>query len=284
MKGDVAGKLVLCPTPVGNLEDITLRVLRVLRECDAIFAEDTRVTQKLLSHFDIHTPLKSFPPGARAARLRTLRELLQQGKTVAMVSDAGTPAVSDPGSELVREARSCGAVIEALPGPSAVLGALGLCGFDVSAFRFDGFPPRKAGDRREYLRRLEHEQSAVVWFEGPSRVLELLRDVATVLPQRRVFLLREYTKRFEQHALGVAAVVIKQISTPPRGEFTLVLEGGRGAEDSFAQAVDEPRVQQALALLRRLGISAKDATEALRLATGLPRNELYRMAVSAHKR
>jgi 16S rRNA (cytidine1402-2'-O)-methyltransferase len=279
-----AGMLVLCPTPVGNLEDITLRALRALRECDVIFAEDTRVTQKLLSHFDIHKPLKSFPPGAQASRLRTLRSLLEQGKTVAMVSDAGTPAVSDPGSELVREARSCGAAVEALPGPSAVLGALGLSGFDVSAFCFDGFPPRKSVQRRAYLDGLEGEPRAIVWFEAPSRVVDLLQDVAAILPARRVFVLREYTKRFEQHLWGVATDVLAQISTPARGEFTLVLEGSHASKASVASGADRGRIESALAFLHELGISAKDATEAVRLTTGLPRNELYRMTVSARKR
>ena len=119
-----AGKLVLCPTPLGNLEDITLRTLRALRECDLIFAEDTRVTKNLLRHFEIDKPLRSFPEGAHESRLRELRELLRAGKTVAMVSDAGMPGISDPGTELVRTARECGASIDALPGPSAVPAAL----------------------------------------------------------------------------------------------------------------------------------------------------------------
>lgn len=273
------GTLVICPTPLGNLEDITLRVLRVLRESDIIFAEDTRVTKNLLRHFDIGTPLRSFPEGERARRLRELQALLLQGKTVAVVSDAGTPGISDPGSELVRVARDCGAIVEMLPGPSAVPAALVLSGFDVSSFRFDGFPPRKPGQRRAYLRGLEHERSAVVWFEAPSRVVELLRDVAAELPQRRIFLLREYTKKFEQHICGTAEAVVRDLSSPPRGEFTLVLEGGQPTrERAGAQA------EAAIAFLRKRGVSAKDASESVRLATGLSKNELYRIALKVRRR
>ncbi len=280
-----AGKLVLCPTPLGNLEDITMRVLRTLRESDVIFAEDTRVTKNLLRHFGINTPLRSFPEGAHAARLRTLRTLLLDGKTVAMVSDAGMPGISDPGTELVREARNCGAVVEALPGPSAIPGALVLSGFDVSAFRFDGFPPRKSGERQAYLRSLEHEPAAVIWFEGPSRVHELLHDIAAVLPARRLFVLREYTKRFEEHLCGTADDVVRELAAPARGEFTIVLEGQRrkGSAGALA-ATSTAGVEAALGFLQQLGLSAKDATEALRLATGLKKNELYRLAVSGKRR
>jgi len=273
-----AGKLVLCPTPLGNLEDITLRVLRALRECDVIFAEDTRVTKNLLRHFEIDKPLRSFPEGAHESRLRELRELLREGKAVAMVSDAGMPGISDPGTELVRTARECGASIDALPGPSAVPAALVLSGFDVSAFRFDGFPPRKAGERRGYLAELEAERNAVVWFEAPHRAIELLRDVAQVMPHRRVFVLREYTKKFEQHILGTAEEVLREIDVPARGEFTLVLEGSH-AKRSRAGI----EAEKAIVFLLEHGVSAKDASEALRLATGLSKNELYRAALKVRR-
>lgn len=276
--GSPRGKLILCPTPLGNLEDITLRALRALRESDFIFAEDTRVTKNLLRHFDITTPLRSFHQRTEASRLRELRRLLHEGKTVAMVSDAGMPGISDPGTELVREARDCGAALEVLPGPSAVLAALVLSGFDLGSFRFDGFPPRKPGERRAYLASLGRERTSIVWFEAPSRVVALLDDVAEALPQRRIFALREYTKKFEQHISGVAHEVVRQIASPPRGEFTLVLEGA-GAAPKTAGV----EVERALAFLRDHGLSAKDATEAVRLATALPKNELYRLAVKGAK-
>jgi 16S rRNA (cytidine1402-2'-O)-methyltransferase len=270
------GRLVLCPTPLGNLEDVTLRVLRVLHECDVIFAEDTRVTKTLLRHYDISTPLRSFHQKTEASRLRELRALLSEGKTVAMVSDAGMPGISDPGSELVREARDTGAAIEVLPGPSALPAALVLSGFDISSFRFDGFPPRKQGERRTYLATLEREPAAVVWFEAPNRVAALLQDVAEMLGERRIFALREYTKKFEQHLYGTAREVLQQLSDPPRGEFTLVLEGARVGP--VAVSAD---VMRAIELLRERGLGAKDVAQALHSATGLSRNELYRLALKA---
>lgn len=269
-----AGRLVLCPTPLGNLEDVTLRVLRVLRESDVIFAEDTRVTKTLLRHYDIGTPLRSFHQKAEASRLRELRGLLVEGKLVAMVSDAGMPGISDPGSELVREARNAGAAIEVLPGPSALPAALVLSGFDISGFRFDGFPPRKSGERRTYLATLERERAAVVWFEAPNRVAALLQDVAEVLGERRIFALREYTKKFEQHLYGTAREVRQQLGDPPRGEFTLVLEGAR-----VGPAAVSADVVRSIELLRARGLGAKDAAQAVHLATGLPKNELYRLSL-----
>ena len=279
-----AGILVICPTPIGNLEDITLRTIRVLRESAVIFAEDTRVTKTLLRRFEIGTPLRSFPPSAQARRLRELCELLRGGATVAMVTDAGMPGISDPGSELVRTARECGARVDVLPGPSAVLGALVASGFDVSSFRFDGFPPRKAGERRTYLEALGSERRAVVWFEAPTRVRSLLQAVAEIVPLRRVFVLREYTKRFEQQICGTAAHVLTQLADPPRGEFTIVLEAAaRERPDGGPASSAQPQIEAAIEYLIARGLSAKDATEALRLATGMPRNELYRRALAAKK-
>ena len=268
------GKLILCPTPLGNLEDITLRTLRVLRECDVIFAEDTRVSNKLLHHYDIRKPLRSFHERVETARIAELRALLAKGKAVAVVTDAGMPGISDPGSELVRAARESNAAIEVLPGPSAALAALVLSGFDVARFRFDGFPPRKSAERRRYLGGLQHEESPVVWFESARRVGELLRDVAAMLPQRRLFVLREYTKLFEQHLAGSAAELLRELKEQ-RGEFTIVLEG---CERGQAPQVDVARINDAVALLRDAGLGARTISEVLRLATGLPKNELYRLA------
>ena len=271
---EAKGKLILCPTPLGNLDDITLRTLRALRECDVIFAEDTRVSNKLLRHYDIRKPLRSFHERVETARIAELRALLAEGKAVAVVTDAGMPGISDPGSELVRAARESNAAIEVLPGPSAALAALVLSGFDVARFRFDGFPPRKSAERRRYLGGLQHEESPVVWFESARRVGELLRDVAAVLPQRRLFVLREYTKLFEQHLAGSAAELLRELKER-RGEFTIVLEGcARGQ----APQVDVARINDAVALLRDAGLGARTISEVLRLATGLPKNELYRLA------
>ncbi len=270
------GRLVLCPTPLGNLEDMPARALRALRECDVIVAEDTRVTRVLLAHFGISKPLHSLHERVEQQRIRAVMKWLVAGKTVAVVTDAGMPCISDPGAELVRAARAAGAAVEALPGPSAFVGALVLSGFDISRFRFDGFPPRKSGERREYLRSLADERCAVAWYEGPSRVVDLLEDVATILPERRIFLLREYTKKFEQHALGTAEQVLREMARPPRGEFALVLAGAPA--DTLREELISAQVSAALARMLQDGVSTKTAVAGLHIATGAPRNQLYALA------
>ena len=272
------GRLVLCPTPLGNLEDITQRTLRELRECDVIVVEDTRVTGALLRHFGIDKPLRSLHERVEPARLREVRALLEDGKTVAFATDAGVPGISDPGGSLVRLARESGAAVDVLPGPSAFVGALVLSGFDIHQFRFDGFPPRKQAERRAYLRTLAHEPAAIAWYEAPSRVLDLLADVAHVLPSRRVFAVREYTKKFEQHMLGDALEVAKQIERPPRGEFALVLEGISVTAQTHADVSAEARA--ALLHLIESGTSVRSAVDAVALASGAPRNALYKLAIA----
>jgi 16S rRNA (cytidine1402-2'-O)-methyltransferase len=274
----MTGRLYLCPTPLGNLEDITLRVLRVLRECDVIFAEDTRVSSVLLRAYDIEKPVRSFHEKVEARRLAELRKLLADGKTIAAVSDAGMPGISDPGVELVRAARGAGAAVEVLPGPSALLGAVVLSGFECSRFRFDGFAPRKAGARAKYLAGLTNETACTVVYEAPGRVRELLDDIERVLGDRRVFVLREYTKKFEQQALGTAAEVRSQIAWPARGEFVLAIEG---APDD-AQSVAVPAaVADAIGSLVAAGAGVAVVARAMHTATGLPKNILYALAQKA---
>ena len=273
----MAGRLYLCATPLGNLEDITLRVLRVLRECDVIFAEDTRVSSVLLRAYDIEKPVRSFHEKVEERRLAELRKLLADDKTIAAVSDAGMPGISDPGIELVRTARTAGAAVEVLPGPSAVLGAVVLSGFDCSRFRFDGFVPRKAGARAKYLAGLATESACTVVYEAPVRVRDLLDDIERVLGERRVFALREYTKKFEQQALGTAAEVRAQIAWPARGEFVLAIEG---APDEQSVAVPTA-VTDAIGSLVASGAGVAAVARAMHTATGLPKNVLYALAQKA---
>jgi len=272
----MSGRLALCPTPLGNLEDVTLRVLRCLRECDVIFAEDTRVSVALLRHYEIVKPMRSFHERVEAQRLRELGRLLAEGKSVAVITDAGMPGISDPGVELVRVARESGASVEVLPGPSALLGALVLSAFDVSRFRFDGFPPRKPAARRAYLETLREETAVTVWYEAPTRVRALLADVASFFPQRRIFALREYTKKFEEHLLGTASDALVALSDPPRGEFVVVLDGVR----EIARTETPQGIVDAMQMLIESGVRPRMAVDALVAATGLPKNELYALAQS----
>lgn len=266
------GRLVLCPTPLGNLEDVTLRVLRCLRECDVVFAEDTRVSETFLRRYDIDKPVRSFHERVEARRLREAVRLLEDGKTIAVVTDAGMPGISDPGVELVRAAREAGAAVEVLPGPSACLGAAVLSGFDVARFRFEGFPPRSPGARRSRVASLARETAAVIWYEAPTRVRAFLADIASELPERRVFVLREYTKRFEEQIEGDAASVLRALPDEPRGEFVIVLDGARPTVSDVE--VDE-RATAAVEMLVEGGVRPRLAVDAIAAATGSNRKRLY---------
>ena len=266
------GRLVLCPTPLGNLEDVTLRVLRCLRECDYIFAEDTRVSKTLLSRYEIDKPVRSFHERVEARRLKEAAQMLNDGKTIAVITDAGMPGISDPGVELVRAARGAGAVVEVLPGPSACLGAAVLSGFDVARFRFEGFPPRAPGARRSHVAAFAKETAAVIWYEAPTRVRALLADIASELPERRVFLLREYTKRFEEQIEGDAAAALRALPDQPRGEFVVVLEG---ALASPGDAEADARADAGVEMLVEAGVRPRLAADAIAAATGSNRKRLY---------
>lgn len=216
--------LVFVPTPLGNLRDITLRALDVLRDCDLIVAEDSRVARKLLNALAL--PGKEIwsyhEHNARAVTEGILERA--QAQLVCVVTDAGTPGISDPGSDLVAAARAQGIAVEVLPGPSAAIGAAVLSGFGLRRFAFEGFAPRTAGARRTALARSFALGMPSVWYESPQRIRGLLADIAAVDPAARVFLVREYTKRYEQQILGTADEVAAQLTEPVRGEIALVVE------------------------------------------------------------
>jgi 16S rRNA (cytidine1402-2'-O)-methyltransferase len=219
------GTLYLVGTPIGNLEDITLRALRTLQEVSLIAAEDTRTTRKLLSHYDIHTPLTSFHDFSGPGKVRRLVDRLADAD-VALVSEAGMPGLSDPGYPLVRAALDAGHPVTTVPGPTALVSALVLSGLPTHACHYLGFLPRKTGARRRLLERVAAEPDTLVMYESPHRLLAALRDVEAVLGARRVSVARELTKRFEEMVRGTAPEVRAHFeSTPPRGEFTVVVGG-----------------------------------------------------------
>jgi 16S rRNA (cytidine1402-2'-O)-methyltransferase len=224
------GTLYIVGTPIGNLEDITLRALRVLREVGLIAAEDTRTTRKLLAHFDIHTPLASYHDFSGPGKTRRLIERLAD-TDVALVSDAGMPGLSDPGYPLVRAAIDAGILVTSVPGPSALVSALVLSGLPTHAFRYLGFLPRKAGARQRALERVASGVDTLVLYESPHRLIACLADIESVLGPRPVAAARELTKRFEEIVRGSATEVRAHFEqTPPRGEFVLVI-GGHAAAD-----------------------------------------------------
>jgi 16S rRNA (cytidine1402-2'-O)-methyltransferase len=218
--------LYVVATPIGNLEDITLRALRVLRDVRVIAAEDTRRTAKLLAHAGIDTPMVSVHAHNEVARLPVLLDRLRQGEDVALVTDAGTPLLSDPGDHLIRAALDDGLPVEAVPGASAVLAALAMSGVPASQFTFLGFPPVKAGARRRWCEEVGSYHHPVVFFEAPHRIRQTLELVTEVLGgHRRVSVCREITKKHEELIRGTAAEVLQHASiSAPMGEFTCVIE------------------------------------------------------------
>jgi 16S rRNA (cytidine1402-2'-O)-methyltransferase len=274
------GILHVVATPIGNLEDITHRAVRVLSEADVVAAEDTRATGALLRHFGIRAPkLISFFEGNEAVRAGELVAELEAGRDVALVSEAGTPGISDPGERLVRAAVAAGVRVEVVPGPVAAIAALVGSGLPAARFLFLGFPPRVAGARRELFGSLRHETATMLFYEAPDRVGATLADLAAALgDERRVVLGRELTKRFEEQVRGCAGELAERYrEAPPRGECTLVVEG------AAAGASPEIDLEAALRDLLRAGLGPKDAAARLVVATGKPRRQLYQLALSLRR-
>jgi 16S rRNA (cytidine1402-2'-O)-methyltransferase len=215
--------LVFVPTPLGNLRDITLRAIDVLRECDLVVAEDSRVARKLLNALDVRR--KRIVSYREQNARRATPQILESAREnlVAVVTDAGMPGISDPGAELVAAAREAHVPVEVLPGPSAVVGAAVLSGFPIARFVFEGFLPRTSSARRAAFARALNLRIVSVWYESPNRIKAALRDLAAIAPDSRVFLLREYTKRFEEQLAGSPAEVAMRLSDHVRGEITLVV-------------------------------------------------------------
>ncbi|HEY8475831.1 MAG TPA: 16S rRNA (cytidine(1402)-2'-O)-methyltransferase [Chloroflexota bacterium] len=233
------GALYLVGTPIGNLEDITLRALRVLREVDLIAAEDTRTTQKLLRHYDIATRLTSFHDFTGPRKLRRLIDFLREAD-VALVSEAGMPAISDPGFPLVRAAVDAGFRVVPIPGPSAIVAALAASGLPTHSFLYLGFLPRKPGPRRRLLAARVTEPATLVAFESPHRLLATLEDVLIVLGDRPIAVARELTKVHEEFLRGRVSDILDHFhATPPRGEFTLVIGGYERVRESEEQVDHE---------------------------------------------
>src|SRR5437870_7216367 len=220
--------LYLVGTPIGNLEDVTLRALRVLKEVDVIACEDTRRTRALLAHFDIHTPTVSYFEHNKLVRGPQLLRQLTEGRRVALVTDAGTPGISDPGFMLVRDARAAGLDVVPVPGPSAVATALSAAGVPADRFVFDGFLPVKPGKRLNRLKALRELETTVVVYESPHRIVAALEAVAEVFGDAEVVVARELTKQFEEIVRAPAVAHLARLrATPPRGEFVVIIPAAR---------------------------------------------------------
>ncbi|MDR7416512.1 MAG: 16S rRNA (cytidine(1402)-2'-O)-methyltransferase [Armatimonadota bacterium] len=268
------GTLYVVATPIGNLEDITLRALRILREVDLIAAEDTRQTTKLLQHYGIRKFLLSYHEHNERRRTEELLAQLRAGRSVALVSDAGTPGISDPGYQLIRACVEEGIPVVPVPGPSAVLAALAASGLATDRFLFAGFVPRKSSERHRFFEELKEERGTLILFESPERILESLRDLQAVMGDRRVAVCRELTKVHEEVFRGRISDAIAHLGAhPPRGEITLVVEG------ASPRSPEDEKTDEDLRRLLAQGESVRDAAEVVARAYGISRREAYRRAL-----
>ena len=264
--------LYVVATPIGNLEDITLRAIRVLKEVRWIACEDTRTTRHLLNHYGIATPTTSYHDHNENTRAPELAGRLSAGEDGALVSDAGMPLISDPGYRLVQAAIEAGVSVVPIPGASAVLAALTVSGLPADTFRFAGFLPEKQGKRREALEALRHQNETTVFYEAPHRILAALSDIAEILGARPIAVARELTKLYEEVLRGTAAEIRAQLAerASVRGEITLLI--GRAAH---AETPELP-LEQALEALIQAGVSRMDALKLLAKERGLPKREIYK--------
>jgi 16S rRNA (cytidine1402-2'-O)-methyltransferase len=234
------GTLYLVATPIGNLEDITLRALRTLKECDVVAAEDTRRTGQLLKHFGISRPMLSYFQFNEAKRSEEIIGRLQRGEKVALVTDAGSPGISDPGERVVRAALAAGWRVESVPGPSALVAALTASGLPTDEFHFIGFLPHKSGQRRKQLERLKGYEGTLVFYESPYRVERLLGELNELFAGRQVVLARELTKKFEEYLRGTSAQLLEVLkSRSLKGEFVVLVAGEAEGAVGAEKALDE---------------------------------------------
>lgn len=275
------GTLFIVATPIGNLEDVTLRALRVLREVDWVLAEDTRRTRVLLDHFEISQRPTSLHAHNEAGRIESVIEALEQGRSIALVSDAGTPLVSDPGARLVSAITKAGHHVEAVPGASALLTALTVAGLDTERVLFLGFLPRKAGARRRLLESQRGRPETIVLFESPRRVAKTLDEVAEILGDRAVCLARELTKKHEEvFRESASALASRFAESPPRGECTLVIAGATAEEKEAEQAWSDGELDEVIRAELAEGASLRDLTRDLAGRAGRIRRDIYARAIS----
>jgi len=267
------GTLFIIGTPIGNLEDLSFRALRALKEADRIACEDTRHTRRLLDHYGIEKPLISYHEHNENERAAELLRELEQGRTIALVSDAGTPLIADPGYRLVHAARERGIPVSPIPGPSAIMAALSASGLATDAFLFAGFLPAKASARRRALESWRTLEATLVFYEAPHRVVESLRTIAEAMGDRRVVVARELTKIHEEFLDGTAASVASELAARPavKGEFTILV-----ARSEEVPAVDAADIESEVAELIAAGTPRMEAVKAVARRHALSKREVYR--------
>lgn len=279
----MAGKLYLCATPIGNLGDMTPRVVETLQMVDLIAAEDTRNSIKLLNHFDIHTPMTSYHEYNKVEKAVTLINQMNEGKNVALITDAGTPAISDPGEVLVRMCHEAGIVVTSLPGAAACITALTLSGLSTRRFCFEGFLPADKKEKKDILENLKNETRTIILYEAPHHLVRILDELYEALGNRRLTLCRELTKKFEEitpTTLEDARVAFENDS--PRGEYVLVLEGKSLAEVKKEQEQDwqSISIEEHMQIYESQGIDRKEAMKKVAKDRGISKREVYQYLVN----
>lgn len=269
--------LFVVATPLGNLEDITLRALRVLKEVDLIAAEDTRHSRKLLAHYGIGTPLTSYYDQIEREKAPQLIEELKKHKSIALISDAGTPCIADPGFRLVQAAVAAGFKVETIPGPSAVAAALSVSGLPTDRFAFEGFIPAKQGARRNFFTEVAGEPRTLVMYEAARRLVACLQDLQDILGDRRIVIARELTKMFEEVLRGSVSEILPQLSSREnvQGEVTLLIAGA----DKVAPALSPEELEEEIRRLRAGGVSLKEAARQLAEHHGMSRRDVYQIGL-----
>ncbi|MDB9453797.1 16S rRNA (cytidine(1402)-2'-O)-methyltransferase [Dolichospermum circinale] len=272
------GTLYIVATPIGNLEDMTFRAVRILQAVDMIAAEDTRHTGKLLQHFQVRTPQISYYEHNSNSRIPELLEYLQYGKAIALVSDAGMPGISDPGYELIKACIDNNITVVPIPGASAVITALSAAGLPTDRFIFDGFLPAKSQKRKEYLTSLQGESRTLVFYESPHRLRETLADLAEILgSDRYAVIARELTKLYEEFWRGtIGEGIANYQEKEPQGEYTLLVAG----TSSNKPQLTETELKNELLSMIKQGISRSQASREIAKDTGLPRRYLYQLALT----
>lgn len=277
------GRLFLCATPIGNLEDITLRVLRTLKEVDLIAAEDTRNSIKLLNHFEIKTPMTSYHEHNKIDKAYQLVEKMKAGSNVALITDAGTPGISDPGEELVRICYECGIEVTSLPGAAACITALTLSGLSTRRFAFEAFLPRNKKERSAILSSLESETRTIVLYEAPHHLRKTLDELRQALGDRKITLCRELTKRYEtSFATTLSEAVAYYQEQEPKGEFVLVIQGKSLQElkEEQQQNWETIPLKEHMIYYEEQGISHKEAMKLVAKDRGLSKRDVYAMLMT----
>lgn len=269
------GKLYIVGTPIGNLEDITLRALRVLEEVDVIAAEDTRHTVKLLNHFELKKHLLAYHQHNEQSGSEKLLEFLTAGKNIALVSDAGMPIISDPGSVIVSRCNEAGITVEVVPGPNAGLCALVLSGIDARAFTFLGFLGKQNKEIREGIEKIAASENTVILYETPHRLVKTLEAMVQVIPDRKMSISREITKKYEETRMGTVQEHLNWYSeNPPKGEFVLVIEGGDGFTEGGQDLMSLP-LEDHMAHYEDQGMGEKEAMKQVARDRGVSKRDIY---------